>query len=113
MKPPRLDHVTLVVPKGTAPPLYVFAPAGCAFTTANTMLGVDVLTVPVLYELPEHVREDLGRDFDEDDNTPEIDIVHCNVDFLARATDHDPVVSRKDFRAATQIPRKPAVLRGR
>ena len=48
--------VHLVVPAGTPPPLYAFTPSDAAYATARAILGVDVITVEVLDELPERPR---------------------------------------------------------
>ncbi len=41
-----------------------------AYSHARSMLGVEVTSVKIATRLPTIVWDDLGQDFDEDDNTP-------------------------------------------
>lgn len=74
---PKFVHV--VMPAGATPPLYVFTPSDAAYVTARAILGVDVVTLPLLESVPASILEDLERDFDEDDVTPEV-VIEIEVD---------------------------------
>lgn len=64
--------VHIVYPAGSPPPLHATTNASTAYTIAGSMLGVDVVTLPLEDRVPEVVLDDLERDFDEADDTPAI-----------------------------------------
>jgi hypothetical protein len=69
----RVIHI--VFPAGSAPPLHATTNASTAYTIASSMLGVDVVTLPIEDMVPEVVRDDLEQDFDENDDTPQVAVV--------------------------------------
>lgn len=69
----RFTHIVWAPATG---PIAQYANPELAHAHARTMVGVDVVTLPISTELPSVVRDDLERDFDEDDDTPEISVVH-------------------------------------
>lgn len=66
-KPKRFVHI--VYPAGTPPPLHVFTSSSTAYITAGSMLGVDVVTLPLEETLPAVVRDDLVSETYGDEDT--------------------------------------------
>lgn len=65
----RIVHIVFASATG---PIAVYANPDLAWAHARSMLGVDVVSIPVSTELPAIVRDDLTEDYDTDDATPTI-----------------------------------------
>ena len=64
------DRYVHIVWASATGPIAIYENPSLAFSHARSMSGVEVTSLKIRTSLPSIVLDDLGQDFEEDDNTP-------------------------------------------